>query len=261
MIRLLAAFLALGIAGAAAKPRVASINMCTDQLVLALADDEQILGLSALSLDANLSHYNARARGFRTLSGSAEDVIPLKPDFVVTATLVRPHTRALLAASGLRVETFADARSVADVKAQIARMGALLEQPTRAAQAIARVEAAESEAAASRTTRLNILPLERRGWITGRDTLLTDVMTRAGHRNLGGELVAYGGRLPLEALIRLEPDRLLLHTSVKKAEDQGSALLQHPALTRLKSRGIITIPNDLLVCAGPMLADAFAKLR
>lgn len=259
--RLIAATLAFGMATATAKPRVASINMCTDQLVLALADDVQILGLSALSLDPALSHHHARAGGFRILSGTAEDVIPLKPDVIVTATLVRPHTRALLAASGLRLETFADARSVDDVKAQITRMGALLEQPARAAAANARIEAAERDAAALPAARLRILPLERRGWITGRDTLLTDVMTRIGHRNIGSDVAAYGGRLPLEAIIRLEPDRLLLHASAQKAEDQGSALLQHPALARLRSRGVLTIPDNLLVCAGPMLAEAFARLR
>ena len=33
-------------AQAAERPRVASINACTDQLLLALADPEQIVGLS-----------------------------------------------------------------------------------------------------------------------------------------------------------------------------------------------------------------------
>ena len=39
-------------ADAADRPRVASINVCTDQLLLALADPEQILGLSPYSRDA-----------------------------------------------------------------------------------------------------------------------------------------------------------------------------------------------------------------
>jgi iron complex transport system substrate-binding protein len=250
--------LGIGLAAAEAKPRVASINMCTDQLVLALADDEQILGLSALSLDPALSYYHRRARRFPILSGTAEDVLTLGADLVVTATLARPQTRGLLVASGQRVETFADARSIAEVKAQITRMGALLDQPDRAAAAIARIDAAaRGPAGASRT----ILPLERRGWITGRDTLLSDVLASLGHRNLGAEMVAYGGRLPLEAIVRMEPDRLLIHTSAERAEDQGTALLQHPALAGLKARGILSIPDSLLVCPGPMLAEAFDRLR
>ena len=36
---------------AAEQPRIASINVCTDQLLLTLADPEQILGLSPYSRD------------------------------------------------------------------------------------------------------------------------------------------------------------------------------------------------------------------
>ena len=52
-------------ASAADRPRVASINVCTDQLLLALADPEQILGLSPYSRDAARSWAAAQAARFR----------------------------------------------------------------------------------------------------------------------------------------------------------------------------------------------------
>lgn len=244
------------------KPRVASINMCTDQLVLALADDAQILGLSALSRDATLSYYRARALRFPVLSGLAEDALLLRPELIVTASFAKPETRAMLTRSGLRVEAFGDARTIAEVKAQIARMGALLDQSERADAALRAIDdALAALATPAEVAPLSVLPLERRGWITGKDTLLTEMLRAAGFRNLGADLVEYGGRLPLERIVGLVPDRLLLTTADPHAEDQGSALLQHPALHRLRARGVLVLPESLTVCAGPMLAEALQRLN
>ena len=64
---------------AAGLPRVASMNVCTDQLLLPLADPAQILGLSRFSRDAWQSWATEDARRYRSLSGGAEDVLVLKP--------------------------------------------------------------------------------------------------------------------------------------------------------------------------------------
>src|ERR1700716_116531 len=70
---------------AAGRPRVASMNLCTDQLLIPLADPEQILGLSRFSHDAWQSFAADDARRYPILSGSAEDVLVLKPDIVVAS--------------------------------------------------------------------------------------------------------------------------------------------------------------------------------
>src|SRR5579859_2649447 len=80
----LATFAALWLApGTAAGPRIVSMNLCTDQLLIPLADPEQILGLSRFSRDASQSFAADVARRYPTLSGGAEDVLVLKPDIVV----------------------------------------------------------------------------------------------------------------------------------------------------------------------------------
>jgi iron complex transport system substrate-binding protein len=48
----------------AAAPRIASMNICTDQLLLAIADPAQIMGLSRFSRDAR-QWAGDKARGFR----------------------------------------------------------------------------------------------------------------------------------------------------------------------------------------------------
>src|SRR3974390_2602428 len=88
-------------AHAAGLPRVASINLCTDQLLLPLADPAQILGLSRFSHAAWQSGAADDARRFPSLSGGAEDVLVLKPDVVVASLFDKRATREILKAQGL----------------------------------------------------------------------------------------------------------------------------------------------------------------
>src|ERR1043166_5227005 len=81
----IAAIEAAAPASAAELPRIASINVCTDQLLLTLADPEQILGLSRYSRDRFQSWAAEDARRYRILSGGAEDVLVIRPDAVVAS--------------------------------------------------------------------------------------------------------------------------------------------------------------------------------
>src|SRR5665811_1078029 len=74
-------------APAAGLPRIASMNVCTDQLLIPLADPEQILGLSRFARDAWQSWAADDARRYPTLSGGTEDVLVLAPAIVVAGSL------------------------------------------------------------------------------------------------------------------------------------------------------------------------------
>src|SRR4051794_38953946 len=74
-----------GPALAAGLPRIVSMNVCTDQMLITLADPAQILGLSRFSRDAWQSFVADDARRFPMLSGGAEDVLVVRPDIVVAS--------------------------------------------------------------------------------------------------------------------------------------------------------------------------------
>jgi iron complex transport system substrate-binding protein len=250
-------------ANAGELPRVASINLCTDQLVMALADPSQILGLSPFSRDPSQSFDAEKAKQFPRLSGEAEDVLVLKPDIVMAGDYTKRETRELLKAKGLRVEEFSFARSLDEVKDQILRMGNLLKQPQRAADDIAKIDAAMADArkAAARNP-YRVLPVSRRGWVTGEDTLANSLLAEMGLKNAAGELgFTYGGFASLETIINLKPDLLLVSDNGNLAEDEGQAFLLHPALEKFyPASKRIALPDRLTVCGGPMLVDALKKL-
>ena len=248
---------------AANLPRIVSMNACSDQLLLTLADPEQILGLSRFSRDGWQSWAADRARRYPVLSGGAEDVLVAKPDIVVASLFDKRSTRELLKANGLHLAEFTVPRTLDEVKDQIREMGEVVQHPDRARAEIARLDAAIARARQAATDKhYRVLPLSRRGWVSGRDSLVSSLLTETGLLNPAGELgVAFGGFASMEAIISLKPDFILVSEAGDRAEDDGRAFLLHPALERFyPSEKRIVIPERLTVCGGVMLAEALDVL-
>jgi iron complex transport system substrate-binding protein len=250
-------------AQAASLPRIASMNACTDQLLITLADPGQILGLSRFARDAWQSFAADDARRYRILSGGAEDILVLQPDVVVASLFDKRSTRELLKAHGVDLIEFAVPRNLDGVKSQIRQMGEIVQHQDRAAAQISRLDAAIARARQIVADKhYRVLPLSRRGWVSGRDSLLSSLLAETGLFNAAGDLgVEMGGYASLEAIVNLKPDFIVVSEAGDRAEDDGKAFLLHPALERFypPARRIV-IPDRLTVCGGVMLADALDLL-
>ncbi len=252
-----------GTSHAANLPRVASINLCTDQLLMTLADPEQILGLSPYSRDVARSWDAAKASKFPRLSGEAEDVLVLNPDIVVAGRFTKRATRELLKEKGLRVVEFDAARSLDNVKKQIWQMGGLVQHPDRAATEVQRLDTAIARARAVVSRRpYRVLALSRRGWVSGGDSLTSSLLATAGLDNAASDLgYKLGGFASLETIVSLRPDFLLVSDGGDFAEDEGRAFMLHPALERFyPASKRLVIPEKLTVCGGSMLSEALDRL-
>lgn len=252
-----------GVAHTAELPRIASINLCTDQLLMNLADPAQILGLSPYARDAARSWEAAKAAQFPKLSGEAEDVLVLQPDLVVAGRYTKRATRELLKDKGLKVAEFDVPRSMDDVKKQILRMGDLTGHPDRAAAEVTKLDAAiaRTRAVASRKN-FRVLALSRRGWVSGSESLTGALLSAVGLSSAAKDMgFRTGGFASLEAIVSLKPDFLLVSEGSSFAEDSGRAFLLHRALERFypDSKRLV-IPEKLINCGGPMIAEALDRL-
>ncbi|SHK91330.1 iron complex transport system substrate-binding protein [Bradyrhizobium lablabi] len=247
----------------AAGPRIGSMNVCTDQLLIPLADPDQILGLSRYSRDRSESWAAGEARKYRTLSGGAEDILVLRPDVVVASLYDKRSTRELLKEKGLHLAEFAVPRNLDEAKAQIRQMGEIVQHEDRATAEIARLDAAIARARdVVAAKHYSVLPLSRRGWVSGGDSLLSSLLTETGLFNVAADLgVSFGGYASLEAIVNAKPDFIVVSEGGDRAEDDGRAFLLHPALERFyPPQKRIVIPDRLTVCGGIMLADALDVL-
>jgi iron complex transport system substrate-binding protein len=259
---LVAAALAMPVSSALAAnlPRVVSMNVCSDQLLLSLADPEQILGLSRFSRDIWAS---GDMRRYPRLSGGAEDVLVLKPDIVLASLFDKRATRELLKANGMHLAELSVPRTLGEVKDQIRELGDIVGHRDRAAQQIARLDAALARTRQTVADKhYRVLALSRRGWVEGRDSFIGALLAETGLLNTVGELgVTFGGYASLEAIVSLKPDLLLVSQAGDFARDDGQAFLLHPALARFyppKKR--IVIPERLTECGSVTLTEALDVL-
>jgi iron complex transport system substrate-binding protein len=256
------ALIALAQPGEAAPRRVVSFNLCADQLVIALADPEQIAGLSPYAADPALSVMAEQARSFRRLEWQAEATISLQPDLVLVGPNDRPVTRRLLAAQKLRVLDVALVSDVAAARAQIAELATLLGHPERGERLLAELAAAQARLAqVPRAPFSTALVVERGGYTQGPQSLAATLVAQAGLRPPAGVPAGYGGFIALERLLMLKADILFLKDPPLKPQDQGALFFTHPAVEALyPPERRIALPTRFTMCGGPALVAAFDYL-
>jgi len=258
-----------------APQRIVSFNICTDQLVVSLADPAQVAGLSPYATDPTLSVVADEARKFRRLPWHAESIIPLAPDLVLVGPRDRAITQRLLTALSLRVVEIPFISTIADAREQITHVAGLLGQPARGAALLAKLDAAQARLHAARERLADAarpaktaLMVERSGYAEGQASLAAGLIAEAGLVPPEGAPAGIGGFVALERLIVMRPDLLMFKSLIQAPRDQGSVYLTHPALKALypPSRRIV-LPGRYTLCGGPglvagldHLADELARL-
>jgi iron complex transport system substrate-binding protein len=232
-------------------PTVASINLCADQHVLALADPGQIRSVSWLAADPEESSFAATAAKFTLNYGTAEELLAFNPDVVIAGSYTSPFTRALLQRLGYRVVELAPEDSVADIERNVRLVAAALGQIERGERAVATLEEQSRAIVAQQPVhRVAAVVVRPGGFTVGADSLANELMMLAGVRNVAAEQgLDRWGSLSMEALLRSAPDLIVL-TGYRNAEPSlANAVLQHPALQRLAAtHHTTTVPAALWAC-------------
>jgi iron complex transport system substrate-binding protein len=243
--------------------RIVSMNLCTDQLLVALADRDRIAAVSHLAADPASAALADAAAGLPITHGVAEEIIALKPDVVLAGIFTTRPTVRLLRRLGYEVVEFAPETSFADMRANILRMGEVIGEPERAAAMAAELDArlaaltqdVDGERPVFATFGVN-------GYAAGAGTLTADAAEAAGYVALGERLGFSGYRnLSLEQFIVSDPDAVALQPPTVEAEALASQYLRHPALDAfLADRDVLDIPDTLWVCGTMRTLEAVQAL-
>jgi len=253
---------AFSAAHADAPRRIVSFNQCADQLVLALADPGQIVGLSPYAADPTLSVMADAARKYPRIDWQAESIIPLQPDLVMVGSWDRPVTRRMLTALGYRLAEVETVTDIAAARAQIIRVAELVGHPERGAQLAQALDAARARLKArARLPLTTALVVERGGFSAGSATIAAALLKEAGLRPPAGAPPGIGGFVSLEKLLVLKPDVVVLKDPPDQPTDQGALYLTHPALrAAYPPNRRIVLPERYSMCGGPALIEALDYL-
>jgi iron complex transport system substrate-binding protein len=260
----LLACLALSPTSAQDKPqRIASLNLCTDQMLMLLVERERIATVTALAADPHVSAMAAEAVGLPVNHGSAEEVILHDPDLVLAGVYTTRPTVSLLRRLGYRVVELAPETSLADIRANLLALGDAVGEPERAATLAAELDAALAALVAPEAGERPVFAdIQPNGWVSGGGTLVADVAHAAGFDTLGERLGYQGTRqVSLEQLAVSAPDALAIGDAWDGAPALAAERQRHPMLARLAAgRAAVEVPEPLWACGGPFTLEAVARI-
>lgn len=243
-----------------ARPRVVSLNLCTDELVLRLSDPGQVLSVTHLARDPLASNVAELAREVPVNRGLAEEVVPLKPDLVLAGAYTTRTATAVLRRLGFEVLELSDPQTLEEAYAQIRMVAKRLGVPERGEAMARQLQEALSRLPPVSGERPTAVVLRPNGFTTGRGSLADELMEKAGLTNLAARLPTDRmGQLSLEEIVRAAPDLVVVNAEEAAPPSLADALLHHPVLAPLKGR-TLALPLRLWTCAGPELAEAAAVL-
>ncbi len=245
-------------------PTVVSMNLCTDQLTLLLADPEQILSLTDLASDPRSSPMVEEAAPYPSNSGGAEEIFALAPDVVLAGSYSDGATLGMLRRLGLRVEQLPIPTALDEIPGQIRAMGEILQQEARAEALASGIE----DRLAALGTPTPDSPVAAffypNGYSLGDGTLSHDIVTAAGFRNLAQTLgMTGGGRLSLEEIVIHAPD-VLIASPRYPGHSRSEELSFHPVLSEYAAEDRLIFSTAEWTCGTPYTLraiDAVAAAR
>jgi iron complex transport system substrate-binding protein len=252
-----------GAVSAQPKPqRVVSLNLCTDQLLLALADRDQIASLSPLVTDRSISYVADLAAGLPVNAGKGETILFSGADLVLAGAYDQQARTSLLRRQGVDVLALEPWRNLRHGREQIRAVSLRLGHPERGEALIAEINEALNRAKDLTPSGRSILVYYRRGWVPAEDSLIGELLRHMGFTLHQDALdLGQGGIARLETIVASPPDYMLTDDDAGQVVDNGSALFVHPALAGAVSQERrLAIPGKLAICGGPSTPAAIDAL-
>jgi iron complex transport system substrate-binding protein len=239
---------------AAAPQRVMSINLCTDQLLLTLAEPNQIASLSWLAFEEDDAALAGQAVGFERNFGSAEELMRISPDLVLAGQYTANFAGGLARRLGFPVLEIPPANNLDEVMANLRLLGTALDRSDHTEQVIETMQVRiDTLIEQQPTTPTSAIVVRPGGFTVGANTLAHNLMELAGLYNVAAAAgLDRWGSLSMEALLTSGADLLIVSNYRSDAPSLTNETLQHPAFQTLQKRlKVRQVPANLVACGGP----------
>jgi len=248
--------LALAGAAEAAPPprRVASLNLCTDELLLLLAEPRQIVSVTHLSQQEAETPLWRQARRYPRNDGSLLSAVRHRPDLVVTMGGGARDRLRIAGRLGMRTLDLPFAQSLDDVERGVRTV----------AGAIGRGAAGEVLVARIRQLRRSALRHARDSiWLGGGGRTVAAGGLEAQWMRLAGlaQRPMRGDRVSLEQLV-LRPPGVLLRSDYRHGQySAAQRWLRHPLAAAAGRTRTVATDGRRWTCMGALLIDEVLRLR
>jgi iron complex transport system substrate-binding protein len=247
-----------------AKPqKIVSINLCTDQLLMLLAERENIASVSYLAAKPNASAMFKEAAGILVNHGQAEEILLMKPDLILAGTFTSRPAVFLLKRLGFNIVELPVASDFDDIRRNIMTVAHAVGEIQKGEQLIASFNNRLLTALATHSHKRPVAVFYREnGYTTGGNALANTILEAGGFINLAVRLgISGSGHLSLETLISQDPDIIISGRRRSQKGSAATAAFQHPAFKQFKAqKQMIVISDPFWICGTPFVLDAVEHL-
>jgi iron complex transport system substrate-binding protein len=243
--------------------RIVSLNMCVDSILIELVSHDRIVALSHYARDPQRSTIAPVAGHLPITYETAEEVVALRPDLVLTSRHSAIATRNALKRVGIRFELFDVPSTIEGSLEQVRRVARLLGTEREGEAMVARIQAAlDAARLPAGETALTGAIYQPGGLSAGANTVVGQLMELVGIQNIAARYGVKSYRpLPLEVLVSAPPDVLLVGDTSPGAPLITEKVVRHRALRALESQmSQSELPARLVYCAGPVMIESAAVL-
>lgn len=242
-----------------AKPqRVVSLDYCSDQFLLKLADRDQIVAVSP-DATSSFSYMRDTAEGLPTVRPAAENVFRRKPDLVFRAYGGGFNAPRFFQHAGVPVHNLGYVNNFDDVRNNIREAANVLGHPERGEALIVEMDA-RLEVAIAPPTGADTLYMTPSGVTTGSSGLIHEIISAAGLRNYISE--PGWASIPLETIAAKKPAIVVgaFFGDGKPFMSSWSAMRHPVAQRQLSERPTVYLEGAWTACGGWFLVEAVESL-
>ena len=226
-----------------------------------LAAPGQLISISRISHDPNVSVMLEQAQGYPINYGQAEEVFRLNPDLVLAGQFSSAYTVGLLRRLGVEVVQLPIVNSLDAIPDTIREAGRLLGRTTQADALVTQFEADLATLRKERPNTPRAALHYANNYTSGENSLAHEILSAAGFANIAAEAgLSGGGTLAMERLIMLMPD-LVISGQPYPGASRSEEVLRHPAMESLRDQHAGHALSDAeWVCGTPAVLRAIARL-
>jgi iron complex transport system substrate-binding protein len=242
--------------------RVLSVNLCTDQMLLALADPEQIVAVSKLAVDPLLSNYVEAASRYPQIGKDAEQIAGFRPDLILATNYTDPVLSNWLRRFNYPIKAYTLPDTLESVDDYIVDVADRLHRAERGRTMVDRYNQRLSSLDGALPS-VSVVVIAANLYVAGKGTFPDQILTRMGAVNAASETLTSGwDYISLEQLLVWQPDYIILQRDSANGASRAEQVLNHRAMKTALSRSqFIDVPAKQWICAGPELMDAAATIE
>lgn len=240
--------------GARAALRVASLNLCTDELLLALADPGQIVSVTHLSQQEAETPLWREARRHPRNDGSLVSAARHRPDLVLTMGGGARDRLRIANRLEVAILDLPFAQGLDDIETSVRTVAAALGHKERGEALIARLGALRQSAPPHAVDAI---------WLGGGGRTVPADGLEAQWMRLAGlvQRPMHGDRVSLEQLAA-RPPAVLLRSDYRAGQySNAQRWLDHPLASAAERARTVPTDGRRWTCMGPPMIDEISRLR